>query len=148
MFTVVAEPRAAFRQAFGARLRADARLMSVITGVFGQLSEAARVDLPYLVFGPQRLDRSAGAMGLAGANVTLELDGWSAYKGPAQMEDILSRVSALMEREPLPIVGFEMVVGSLTCELSELYDEPDEDMPDGRLWRGHQRWMAEVHDAR
>jgi len=147
MFTVTAEPRQAFRLAFGARLRADAGLMAIVSGPYGRLSEAARVPYPYLVFGQQSMDRNAGAMGLAGANVSLQLDGWSDYKGPAEMDAILSRLSVLLERQTLAVPGFAMVQGSLTCELSESFEEADEDMPDARLFHGVQRWTAEIHEA-
>ena len=147
MFAVTAEPRAAFRAAISARLHADATLTALVTGIYGHLSEAARVAYPYLVFGSQSMNREAGAMGLPGANVFLQLDGWSAYKGPAEMEDILSRVSVLLERQPLAVTGFAMVLGSLTCEISDIDEEPDEDKPGSVLWRGMQRWMAEIHEA-
>ena len=147
MFAVTAEPRAAFRAAISARLHADATLMALVTGIYGHLSEAARVAYPYLVFGSQPMTRDAGAMGLPGAHVELQLDGWSDYKGPAEMEDILSRVSVLLERQPLAVTGFAMVLGSLTCELSEIDEEPDADKPGSVLWRGMQRWVADIHEA-
>ena len=147
MFTVTAEPKEAFRLAVGARLRADAALMAILSGIFGRLSDAARVPYPYLVFGRQSMTRDAGAMGVAGAIVSLQLDGWSDYKGPAEMDAILSRVSVRLERQTLLVPGFVMVEGSLTCELSESFEEADEDTPDLRLVHGVQRWTAEIHEA-
>ena len=40
-----------------------------------------------------------------------------------------------------------MVGGSLTCEMSEVFDEVDEDKPDDRLYHGVQRWTADVEEA-
>lgn len=155
MFTVTAEPTQAFVDAISTRLRADTdtgnpeSLVSLMgTGkVFGHLSEAARTAYPYLVLGRTSLDRNAGAMQIAGANVTLQIDVWSAYKGAYQARRILSRVSALLERYRLIVTNFAMVDGSLTCELSEVFDEPDEDKPGERLYHGVQRWTAEIHEA-
>lgn len=147
MFLVTAEPRTAFVDAVSARLRADATLMAIVTGgVLGHLAQAARVTPPYLVLGRTHVDRQAGAMTPA-ALVSLDLDGWSAYQGRYEMERILSRVSAVLERVPeLGVAGFDYVRGSLTCELSDVEWEPDPDKPESGLWRGMQRWMAEIHE--
>lgn len=147
MFTVTAEPTQAFTDAVSSRLKADTTLMALVVGVYAHLSEAARVAYPYLVLGRRHLERNAGAMSLPGANVSLQIDGWSSYKGPYEMGRILSRVSVLLERHPLVVSGFAPVDGSLTCELSEVFDEPDEDKPGSRLYHGVQRWMVEIHEA-
>lgn len=147
MFTVTAEPTQAFADAVAARFDADATLLALVTGVFGKLSEAARVPYPYVVLGRRNMNRDAGAMGLAGANVTLQIDVWSDYDGPYETQRILSRLSQLLERQMLAVAGFSMVGGSLTCELSEVDDEPDEDKPGARLYHGIQRWTAEIHEG-
>jgi hypothetical protein len=147
MFTVTAEPTQVFADGVSARLKADAPLIAMLTGVFGHLSEAARVNYPYLVLGRRTMNRDAGAMGLPGANVFLQLDGWSAYKGPYEMARVLSRVSVLLERFPIVVPGFAPVNGSLTCELSEVFEEPDEDKPGNRLYHGVQRWACEIHES-
>lgn len=149
MFTVTAEPRTVFVDAVNTILQADATLLALATGgVLGQLSQAARTSPPYLVFGRTHVDRGAGAMGTPGAMVSLEIDGWSAAKGPYEMERILSRVSVLLERRPvLAMAGFEYLVGSLTCELSDVEWESDLDKPESGFWRGMQRWQAEIHES-
>ena len=147
MFTVTAEPTQAFVDAISARLRADTTLMALVTDVLAHLSEAARTAYPYLVLGRRHLSRDAGAMGLAGGIVELQVDGWSSYKGPLEMQRILSRVSVLLERQPLVVTGFDLLRGSLTCTLSDVDDEPDEDKPGARLWHGVQQWTAEIHEA-
>lgn len=155
MFTVTAEPTQAFVDAIAARLDADtdtneAESLASLMGaskVFGHLSEASRTAYPYVVLGRRTLDRNAGAMGLAGGRVALQVDVWSAYKGPYQAHRICSRLSRLLERYPLRVTGFDALAGSLTCEMTEVFDEPDEDKPGERLYHGVQRWTAELHEA-
>ena len=147
MFTVTAEPTQAFVDAISARLRADTTLMALVTDVLAHLSEAQRTAYPYLVLGRRHLTRDAGAMGLAGGIVELQIDGWSDYKGPLEMQQMLSRVSVLLERQPLVVTGFDLLRGSLTCTLSDVDDEPDEDKPGARLWHGVQHWTAEIHES-
>ena len=147
MFTVSAEPAQAFVDAVSARLSADGTLLALVTGIVAHLSEAARVAYPYVVLGRRGIDRNAGAMGCAGANVSLQLDVWSDAKGPYQAGRILSRVSVLLERYPLVVAGFAPVQGSLTCDMSEVFDEPDADKPMALLYHGVQRWGMELHEA-
>ena len=145
---VTGSPLTAFCDAFQAVLAGDAALGALVEGVFGHLRESERTAYPYLVIGRTSRDNSSGAMQVAGGRVTLQLDGWSDANGPHEMERILSRVAALMERRhPFLVAGFEVVVGSLTCELEEVFDEPDDDSPDRRLYHGVQRWACEVHGA-
>lgn len=148
MFTVTADPTTAFADAFKAVLVADAALLLLVTGVFGHVSEAARVAYPYLVLGRSAVDGNAGAMQLPGHLVSLQLDGWSDAGGPYAIEQIGSRVFGLMERRPGFVVpGFAILEGSLHREFAEVFDEPDEDKPDGRLYRTTQRWTVEIHGA-
>lgn len=159
MFAVTAEPTQAFVDAISARLRADtelgrpdslATLMGLQDGavkVFGHLSESKRVAYPYLAFGRTSNPNDAGTMGIAGGNITVQIDGWSNAKGPYQIRRVKSRVFALLERKSLPVVGFTLLDGSLHCELNEDFDEPDEDKPESRLYRMVQRWTAEIHEA-
>ena len=147
MFTVTADPTVAFVDAIKARLSADAQLVALVTGIFGHLSEAARVAYPYLVLGRRTSNNEGGAMGLAGGQVTLQIDGWSNAKGPYAISSIGSRVYAVLERQPLSVSGFALVEGSLTREFQEVFDEPDEDKPDSRLYRLVQRWTAEIDES-
>lgn len=148
MFIVTGEPTQAVLDAVGARLKADTALTALVGGrVYGHVTEAARATLPYLVLGRTSLNRDSGAMQLPGARVTLTIDGWSDYKGPYEMNRILSCVSALFERQPIRVAGFAVVDGSMTCELSTVFDEPDDDAPQKRLYHGVQRWVLDVHEA-
>ncbi len=148
MFAVSAEPIVAFVDAFKGVLSADATLSALVTGVYGHLSEAARVSYPYLVLGHRSADGNAGAMGIAGDVVTLQLDGWSDAKGPYQMEAIGSRVYVLMERRRgFRVPGFVPLDGSLHREMGEYFDEPDDSKPGSKLYRMVQRWTVEIHEA-
>lgn len=147
MFTVTADPTVAFVDAIKARLEADATLAGLVTGIYGHVSEAARVAYPYLVLGRRTSRPEGGAMGISGTQVTLQIDGWSAAKGPAQIGAIGSRVYARLERHLLVVGGFVVVEGSLQRELQEIFDEPDEDKPTVRLYHLVQRWSAEIHEA-
>lgn len=153
-FLVTAEPIIAFVDAFKAPIAADANLLAgstnvrAIAGIFGHISEAARVAYPYLVMGRRSADGDAGAMQTAGHLVTLQLDGWSDAKGPFEIEAIGSRVYALMERRAgFMVPGFAVIAGSLHREFVEYYDEPDEDKPGSLLYRMVQRWTVEIHEA-
>lgn len=150
MFTVTGSPAPAFIDAFKARIEADVTLMAMIEGVFGHLDETERTSYPYLVFGPEQRDPNdfnAGAMGLPGQKVVLQIDGWSDHKGKSEMRSILSRMSVLFERQTLTVQGFQMMAGSLTCEFEDIDREVDEDAPEKSLYRGTQRWAAVIDEV-
>lgn len=147
MFTVTADPTVAFVDAFKTVLSADTGLTTLVTGIYGHLSEAARIAYPYVVLGQRTRLNDAGAMQIAGSQLALQVDVWSDDKGPFAASRILSRIYVLLERRPLVVPGFLCLPGSLTCELSEIFDEPDEDKPGSRLYHGVQRWVAEIHES-
>lgn len=149
-FVVTGSPVQAFIDAFKARCEADATLMGLIEGVFGHLDETERTPYPYLWFGQETRDvnaQDAGAMGLPGSKVTLELNGYSDHLGKSEMRAILSRVSVLFERQTLRVTGFAMMVGSMTCEFEDVDEEDDEDAPEKKLYRGIQRWSCVIDEA-
>lgn len=147
MFTVTGSPTQAFVDALKTALVGEAALMALVTGVFGHLSEAARTGYPYLVLGRRSRLNDGGAMQIAGGHVSVQLDGWSAHKGASEMHAILSLVTKTLERRAIVVSGYSIVQGSLTCELEDVFDEPDEDKPDARLYHGVQRWTAEIHET-
>lgn len=147
MFTATGSPAQAFVDAIRTALVADAALLALVTGVFGHVSEAARTAYPYIVLGRRNRQTDVGAMQIAGSRVTLQIDVWSAHKGASETHAILSRIAYVLERRNLPISGFALVQGSLTCELEDVFDEPDADAPEARLYHGVQRWTAEIHEA-
>lgn len=154
MFSATAEPIVAVVDAVRAILAADPVLLAgatnvrALTGVYGHLSEAQRTAYPYLVLGRRTADGNEGAMQRAGAQVTLQLDGWSDAKGPYELQVIGSRVFQVLERRAgFTVPGFELLSGSLHREFSEYFDEPDEDKPGARLYHMVQRWSVVVHEA-
>lgn len=144
-YPVAGSPIEAFADGVRAILTADATLVALVTGIYGHVSEAARTAYPYLVIGRRSRTNDAGAMQIAGHVVALQIDGWSSAKGPHEMQAILSRVAVLLERRPVTVTGYELLDGSVTCELEDVFDEPDEDQPGARLYHGVQRWIGEVH---
>lgn len=150
MFTVTADPTVAVTDAIAAVLAADTGtngLITLVTGVYGHVSEAARTAYPYVVLGRTSRTGDAGAMQIAGSRVTLQIDTWSDAKGPYVASRIVSRIYALLERRRLDVHGFTCVDGSLTCEYQEIFDEPDADKPGSRLYHGVQHWVAEIHES-
>lgn len=147
-YPVTTEPTQAFVDAVQTRLAADSGLTAIIgTRLYAALPKSARVTLPYLVLGRRSVLRDAGPMATPAGLVSLTIEGWSSARGPDEMARMLSRVSAVLERETLSVDGHDMVDGSLTCEMSEVMDEPDQDMPDRVLFHGVQRWSAEIHQT-
>jgi hypothetical protein len=141
----VGSPVQAFVDALRTALLADATLtalLSTATAVYGYVPEAARTAYPYLVLGHRTADRDGGAMQVAGGKVTVQLDGWSSHRGASEMQAILSRVSVVLERQTVTVTGFTLIQNSLTCELEGVFEEPDEDAPERRLYHGVQRWTA------
>lgn len=129
-------------------LNGSVALMGLVTGVYGHVSDRARTDFPYLVIGDRHRANDGGAMQIVGGMVSVQLDGWSAAKGPFEMQSILSRVAWLCERRTgFKVAGFAALDGSLTCEFEEVFDEPDADSPGRRLYHGVQRWTALIHES-
>lgn len=146
MFTVTADPTVAFVDAVKSRLSSDTTLSALVTGIYGHLSEAARTSYPYVVLGRRSVPEDAGAMGLPGSMVTLQIDVWSDAKGPYVATHICSRIYTVLERQPLTVTTFDCLDGSMRREFQEVFDEPDEDSPEKRLYHGVQRWSAEIHE--
>lgn len=148
-YPAIGEPTQAFIDAVRSRLLADATLTTLLGGnkVYGHLSEAARVEYPYLVLGRRHHDGNAGAMQTPGAIVSVQIDGWSDHKGPSEMHALHARCYLLLLRYGMSLSGYDVLEGSLTREFAEVFDEPDEDSPDRRLYHGVQRWISEIHQA-
>lgn len=142
----IGSPVQGFVDAIKAALEADTALMAVVTAVTGHVSETDRAVYPYLVIG-RRSKSDGGAMTVAGNRLTVQLDWWSDHRGPSEAQTIGGHVARILERAPLRIAGYDVIAGSMTCELEEVFDEPDADMPGQKLYHGVQRWTAEVHET-
>lgn len=143
---VTGSPTQAVVDGVRSALLADATLARLVTGVYGHLP-AARVTFPYLVIGRRTRQNDRGAMQSTGGRISLQLDVWSAHKGPSEAHAILSAVTQVLERRNVTVSGFALVQGSLTCETEDVFDEPDEDSPERVLYHGVQRWTCEVHEV-
>lgn len=147
MFFVSGSPVQPFVDAFKAALEADTALMALIEGVYGHLRESEATAYPYLVLG-RRSRTPAGPMGLAGNQVSMQLDGWSDHSGASEMHAMLGHVSRVMERRMnFRVSGYDVLRGSLTCEYEDVFDEPDTDTPTKTLYHGLQRWTCEIHES-
>src|SRR5262245_37957265 len=148
MFVATGSPVQPFVDAVKAALVRDAALMAIVTAVTGHVSETTELAFPYIVLGRRTRGSDTGAFGIAGAVVTLELDWWSAHRGPFEAQTIGGHLLRILLHQPLIISGFDLVQGSVTCEFEEVFEEPDNDMPGQKLYHGVQRWTAEIHELR
>lgn len=133
-----------------AALTADVTLMALVTSITGHVDGDARLPYPYIVLGHRTRQNDSGAMQIAGGHVSVQLDCWSDAKGPFTVQAILSRVAVLLERVNVAVTGYTLVQYSLSCDMEEIFDEPDSDTklvasPEQRLYHGVQRWTAEIH---
>lgn len=151
MSVVFGSPVTAFVDALTARLLADTALAGLVSiRIYGRVPEAARATFPYVQLGNRTRDNSSGTMGKPGGLLTVQLDCWGGVgtnKGPYEVQNILSQIARVLERQTLNVSGYAMVANSLTCEFEDVFEEPDADAPEQRLYHGLQRWVAEVHES-
>ena len=153
--TVTGAPTQAVVTGIRTVLAADATLIALVTGIYGHVSEASRTIYPYIVLGRRSRTTESGAMHTPGSTVTVQIDVWhgrndtatSNVLGPGPVHTILSRIAVLLTHVDVTVTGYTLISGSLICELEEVFDEPDPDSPDRRLYHGVQRWQAEVHET-
>lgn len=152
-YVVTGSPLKPFVDAVKARLDADALQVVALLGaagkITGHIDAEAALELPYIVLGRRSRTGDAGAMQLPGSMVSLQIDVFSAHKGPSEASRIQAWIATRLNRSTmLAVAGFDVVQGSLTIELEEVFDEPDSDMPDrGLIYHGVQRLVAEIHEA-
>ncbi len=154
-FPSTGSPVGAVAAGIRARLVADATLMALVSGVYGHVSEHARVSYPFLVIGQRTGTGDAGAMQTSGSGVTVQIDCFNGRNpdaatnvlGPGPVHAVQSRVYTLLERHAIAVTGYALIEGSLHREFEDVTDEPDEDAGDQRVYHGVQRWSCEVHDV-
>lgn len=133
-----------------AHLRSDATLRASVTGIYEQLPEAERIAYPYTRLSGPMLDSHAyGAMGAigTGGRLTFAVDTWSQAKGPHEVRQIMAAIKVLLLRVDLDIAGHRIARGSLITVEEQDFDEPDPDMPEKRLWHGHQTWALLLEES-
>jgi len=129
-------------------LKGDATLAGLVTGIYGALPGGARTAYPYLrVSGPLLDAQDYGAMGAGGGRLTVAVDAWSTARGAHTVRTILARVKVLLGRTSLVVPGHTVMADSLEPVEDRDFDEPDPDMPDQRLFHGHQTWSVLVAEG-
>lgn len=108
------------QQALVAKLRADATLMSRITGVFDEIKQ--NTTFPYVTVG-EFTSRPWRTQTRFGEEVTVTLHIWSRYKGFKESFQILDDVNRVLADQDLNVTGWDAV----TCyyEFSDAYNDPD-----------------------
>lgn len=149
--TIVGSSLGPFGDAIFGALSTDGTLLALATGgVYTSLPRDGRVDFPYVTVGQRReLTNSsfAGAMQLDGGHARVWVDVWSDYNGPSQVQDIQSRIRVLRQRQPLRVVGYTVLGGSVNCESELVFPDVDTDMPTRSLFHGVQQWGADIEAA-
>lgn len=141
--TVTGSPNAAFADAVFRVLSTDATLLALVTGVYASAPDAAKLVKPYVIVGDRDFaPQDAGAMQLEGGRARVTLDVWSDYNGPAETQDIQSRIRVLLLRASLPVQGFALFAGSVICEDEQCVADWDPDMPKQSLFHGVQAWIG------
>lgn len=130
-------------------LRGNSNLQALVgTRVYEQLPEADDAPFPYVrLSGPSLDNQVFGAMGTSGGRLLFAVDAWSDAKGPHEVRQIMATIKTLLERVDLTLAGHRLVSGSITAIEDRDFDEPDADMPERRLWHGHQTWSALVEES-
>ena len=149
MLTVTGSPLLPWVAAIEAVLAGDTVLATLVPGgIYAALPAAGSVLEPYVVLGDRDLDGTdGGAMQIAGGLATLTIDVWSDASSSGEAHGILSRIFALLERQPLEVVGYSLVRGSMTRTKEALIRDFDPDMPERTLFHGSQDWTAWVEET-
>src|SRR5262245_62891042 len=117
MFVATGSPVQPFVDAVKAALVRDAALMAIVTAVTGHVSETTELAFPYIVLGRRTRGSDTGAFGIAGAVVTLELDWWSAHRGPFEAQTIGGNLRRTLLHHPRFISGSDLLQGRGTWRL-------------------------------
>lgn len=97
-------------------LSGDAALMSMLTGVYDHVPEDAA--LPYLVFGDNTAAREP-VMGAQAFRCEVALDVYCREGGRKGLMEIVARLHALLDHQPLAVDGFETLLVTLRAAQTE-----------------------------
>jgi hypothetical protein len=142
-------PVSPFSDALLATLKADATLVALAPGgIYTALKQSTTTTFPYVVLTRAGTNAGgAGAMGLEGGRVWMNLDVWSEKNSPYETEQILSRIRYLLQRETLTVAGFSMIAHSLACDEEHVLPDFDPDMPTRSLFHGIQFWTCLIEET-
>lgn len=147
-YSVTGSPIEAFADAVLTALNDDSTYKDLSSGgVYASLPRATRTAVPYTVLGRRQLLGGGGAMQVDGGTVAAWLDVWSEQNSPHEVQTILSRARAVLQRAPLRVAGYTLIAGSLTCEEELVIPDFDPDAPERSLYHGIQKWTADVEEA-
>lgn len=116
----VVSPMAPVQAAVLQRLKGDATLSGLITGVYDYLPE--ETPFPYVMVG-EATEVPGNAHDRYGRETVVTLHVWSQYRGYAQALKIGARVTALLDHQPLTITGLDHVV--TRYEFSQTLTDPE-----------------------
>ena len=141
-------PVSPFSDAMLATLKGDATLMGMVHGVYTALPESTTTAMPYVILTRAGTNAGgAGAMGLEGGRVWMNVDVWSEKNSPYETEQILSRIRYLLQRGTLTVTGFSMINHSLACDEEHVMPDYDPDMPSRSLFHGVQFWVCLIEET-
>ncbi|MFE2017596.1 DUF3168 domain-containing protein [Streptomyces sp. NPDC059499] len=118
--TAVFSPMAAVQTAIMGRLRTDEQLGELVSGVYDYLPETT--PFPYVVVG-EATETPDNAHDRYGRQTTVTLHVWSQYHGYAQAHQIADRVTALLDHQPLTVIGLTHIV--TRYEFSQTLTDPE-----------------------
>ena len=147
--SVSGSPISAFGDAVLTTLLEDDALIAIVsTRIKASLKRSEKTVMPYIVGGRRDLwPGESLSMQSDGGRVEIWLDFWSEANGPNEVERMMARARAVLQRRPLRLDGFVMIGGSLRCEEERVIPDFDPDMPQKSLFHGVQRWAADVDEA-
>ncbi|MDX3405525.1 DUF3168 domain-containing protein [Streptomyces sp. ME02-6977A] len=113
-------PMLPVQTALYARLKDDATLTGMISGVYDYVPEEA--PYPFVVIG-EALETPDDRHGGFGRQTVVTLHAWSRYQGYTQVLRIGARVTALLDHQPLTIPGLDHIVTRF--EFSQTLTDPE-----------------------
>ncbi|HVL67199.1 MAG TPA: DUF3168 domain-containing protein [Vicinamibacterales bacterium] len=133
-----------FHQAVYAVLSADPALRALATGgIFDRVKSGAA--LPYVRLG-EATATPIETMGRSGVRATLTIHTFAeSTSGKKAAADVQARIWALLHNTRPAVAGFETVL--VRCELSTVFEENDQAIPERRLQHGVDRYGTELWAA-
>lgn len=116
----MSSPAGAIQAALYNRLVSDSTLMGMITGVFDHVPEDE--IHPYVTLG-EGTEIPDNALSELGKENTQTLHAWVRERGTKTGQDILNRVSQLLDQQPLSVGGHHLV--AVRFEYAETLRDPD-----------------------
>ena len=125
----------------------DAIVAFVGDRVRASVKDQAKSALPFIVGARRDLLPGAVAMQREGGRAAIWVDVWSDKNGPNEVQQILSRIRAVLQRRALTVSGYTVLGGSLVCDEEHVFPDFDPDMPQRTLYHGVQKWSADLEES-